>query len=204
MEVKAESKSLIVERDKPDGASWAKKPITVTTTRYQYDGRGIVEPSYRHLFLVPAEGGSARQLTSGDYNHYGSLSWSNDSEELFFSAYRSGDWELASNEADIYSVSVSTNELKQITKQSGEERSPVMSPNGEMIAFYIKERRPLAYTPSRIAVIDLKSKKIKIISKDLDDDADNLIWSDVYSCSKELSEIEKMMNVKLKNLLILV
>ena len=37
MEVKAESKSLIMERDKPDGASWAKKPITVTTTRYQYD-----------------------------------------------------------------------------------------------------------------------------------------------------------------------
>ena len=168
--VKAESKSLIVERDKPDGASWAKKPITVTTTRYQYDGRGIVEPSYRHLFLVPAEGGSARQLTNGDYNHYGSFSWSNDSEELFFSAYRSSDWELVSNEADIYSVSVSTNELKQITKQSGEERSPVMSPNGEMIAFYIKERRPLAYTPSRIAVMDLKSKKIKIISKDLDDE----------------------------------
>ena len=83
MEAKAESKSLIVERDKPDGASWAKKPITVTTTRYQYDGRGIVEPSYRHLFLVPTEGGSARQLTNGDYNHYGSLSWSNDSEELF-------------------------------------------------------------------------------------------------------------------------
>ena len=53
-----------------------------------------------------------------------------------------------------------------------------MSPNGEMIAFYIKERRPLAYTPSRIAVMDLKSKKIKIISKDLDDDADNLIWSE--------------------------
>ena len=51
----------------------------------------------------------------------GSLSWSNDSEELFFSAYRSGDWELVSNEADIYSVSVSTNELKQIIKQSGEK-----------------------------------------------------------------------------------
>ena len=42
MRVKAESKSFVDERDKPDGASWAKKPIIVTTTRYQYDGRGIV------------------------------------------------------------------------------------------------------------------------------------------------------------------
>ena len=47
-----------------------------------------------------------------------------------------------------------------------------------MIAFYIKERRPLAYTPSRIAVMDLQSREIKIISKDLDDDADNLFWSE--------------------------
>ena len=178
MRVKAESKSLIEERDKPDGASWAKKPITVTTTRYQYDGRGIVEPSYRHIFVVPAEGGSARQLTTGDFNHYGSVSWSKDSKDIFFSAYRSDDWELVSNEADIYSVSVSNNELKQITKQSGEERSPAISPNGEMIAFYVKERRPLAYTPSRIAVMDLQSREIKIISKDLDDDADNLFWSE--------------------------
>ena len=145
MRVKNESQSLIKERDKPDGASWAKKPITVTTTRYQYDGRGIVEPSYRHIFVVPAEGGSARQLTDGDFNHYGSLSWSNDSKNIFFSAYRANDWELVSGEADIYSVSISNSELIQITKQSGEERSPAISPNGEMIAFYVKERLSLIH-----------------------------------------------------------
>ena len=178
MRVKAETISLTKERDKPDGASWAKKPITVTNTRYQYDGRGIVEPSYRHIFVVPAEGGSARQLTDGDFNHYGSLSWSNDSKNIFFSAHRSNDWELISGEADIYSVSISNSELIQITKQSGEERSPAISPNGEMIAFYVKERRPLAYTPSRIAVMKLKTGEIEIISKNLDDDADALFWSE--------------------------
>ena len=178
MRVKAETISLTKERDKPDGASWAKKPITVTNTRYQYDGRGIVEPSYRHIFVVPAEGGSARQLTDGDFNHYGLLSWSNDSKNIFFSAHRSNDWELISGEADIYSVSISNSELIQITKQSGEERSPAISPNGEMIAFYVKERRPLAYTPSRIAVMKLKTGEIEIISKDLDDDADALFWSE--------------------------
>ena len=178
MRVKAETISLTKERDKPDGASWAKKPITVTNTRYQYDGRGIVEPSYRHIFVVPAEGGSARQLTDGDFNHYGSLSWSNDSKNIFFSAHRSNDWELISGEADIYSVSISNSELIQITKQSGEERSPAISPNGEMIAFYVKERRPLASTPSRIAVMKLKTGEIEIISKNLDDDADALFWSE--------------------------
>ena len=178
MRVKAETISLTKERDKPVGALWAKKPTIVTNTRYQYDGRGIVEPSYRHIFVVPAEGGSARQLTDGDFNHYGSLSWSNDSKNIFFSAYRSNDWELISGEADLYSVSISNGELIQITKQSGEERSPAISPNGEMIAFYVKERRPLAYTPSRLAVMKLKTGEIEIISKDLDDDADALFWSE--------------------------
>jgi acylaminoacyl-peptidase len=177
MNVKGEGVSFVEQRDKPKGATWAKKPITVTTTRYQYDGRGIVEPSYRHIFIVPSEGGSVRQLTQGDFNHYGSLAWSLDSEEIFFSAHRSADWELISGETNIHKVKVSTKKLTQITSSAGEERSPAISPDGKMLAFYIKERRPLAYTPSRIAVMNLNSGQIQIISEDLDDDADSLYWS---------------------------
>ncbi len=55
MNVKAPSETIAETRTKPEGASWAKGPITVTTTQYQYDGQGIVEPSYRHVFVVPAE-----------------------------------------------------------------------------------------------------------------------------------------------------
>ena len=177
MNVKAESESIAEEREKPDGASWAKKPITVTTTQYQYDGRGIVEPSYRHIFIVPSEGGSARQLTEGNFNHYGSLSWSPDSQNIFFSAHRSNNWELVSDEADIYKLNIASRTLKQITNQSGEESSPMISPNGKMIAFNLKERRPLAYTPKRIAVMNVNGKNIRILTNDLDGDAENIIWS---------------------------
>lgn len=177
MNVKGKSTSLVKSRTKPDGASWAKKPITVTTTRYQYDGRGIVEPSYRHVFVVPADGGTARQLTNGNFNHYGSLAWSADSKDIFFSAHRSDDWELISGESNLYKITISNNKLEQITSMPGEERSPSISPNGEVIAFYVKERRPLAYTPSRIAVMNLESGNMQIISNDLDDDSDNLFWS---------------------------
>ena len=177
MNVKGKSTSIVKSRTKPDGASWAKKPITVTTTRYQYDGRGIVEPSYRHVFVVPADGGTARQLTNGNFNHYGSLAWSADSKDIFFSAHRSDDWELISGESNLYKITVSNKKLEQITSMPGEERSPSISPNGEVIAFYVKERRPLAYTPSRIAVMNLQSGNMQIISNDLDDDSDNLFWS---------------------------
>ena len=177
MSVKAPTETIVKPRPKPKGAKWADKPITVSTTRYQYDGRGIVAPAYRHIFIVPSEGGSARQLTSGNFNHGGSLSWSPDSAQIFFSAYRQDDWELVSDEADIYAVDIATHALTQITSEPGAERSPRVSPNGRMLAFTHEERRPLAFTPDRIAVSNLDGSDMRILSNDLDGDASGLIWS---------------------------
>ena len=177
MSVKAPTETIVKPRPKPKGAKWADKPITVSTTRYQYDGRGIVAPAYRHIFIVPSEGGSARQLTSGNFNHGGSLSWSPDSAQIFFSAYRQDDWELVSDEADIYAVDITTHALTQITSEPGAERSPRVSPNGRMLAFTHEERRPLAFTPDRIAVTNLDGSDMRILSNDLDGDASGLIWS---------------------------
>ena len=178
MNVKSESESIAEPRDKPLGAKWAKEPITVTSTRYQWDGQGIMEPAYRHVFIVPSDGGSARQLTFGEFNHYGSLAWAPDSQKIFFSAHRSENWELVSDEADIYSVDIITKDLKQISDEVGAERSPSISPNGKMIAYSFEKRRPLAYTPNQVAIMDINGKNKRIISKDLDGDADNLQWSD--------------------------
>ena len=177
MNVKAVPETIAEPRAKPEGANWAEKPITVTTTQYQYDGQGIVEPAYRHVFIIPADGGSARQLTQGNFNHYGSLAWSLNSDHIFFSAYRSDDWELVSGEADIYSVSINTNKIKQITNQSGAERSPMISPNGQLIAFTKKERRPLAYSPDRVGIMSLDGKNMRLLSEDLDGDANNIQWA---------------------------
>ena len=177
MSVKAPTESIVKARPKPKGAKWADKPITVSTTRYQYDGRGIVAPTYRHIFVVPSEGGSARQITSGDFNHGGPLSWSPDSARIFFSAYRQDDWELVSDEADIFAVDIATRALTQITNEPGAERGPRVSPNGRMLAFTHEERRPLAFTPDRIAVANLDGSDIRILSNDLDGDASGLVWS---------------------------
>ena len=178
MDVKSESESIAEPRDKPVGAKWAKEPITVTSTRYQWDGQGIMEPAYRHVFIIPSDGGSAKQLTFGEFNHFGSLAWAPDSQKIFFSAHRSENWELVSDEADIYSVDIITKDLKQITDEVGAERSPSISPNGKMIAYSFEERRPLAYSPNQVAIMDINGNNKRIISKNLDGDADNLQWSD--------------------------
>ena len=176
MSVKKSTPPIAKRRKAPEGAVWAKPPVTVTTTRYQYDGRGIVDPAYRHVFVIPADGGVARQLTSGDFNHYGRLSWSADSTSIFFSADRSDDWELRSDEADIYSVSLGSGALTQITDLPGAERSPAVSPNGKLLAISYEESRPLAFTPDRIATVDLSTKDVRILTEAVDGDAANILW----------------------------
>ena len=63
----------------PKGAEWAKPARVFNQVRYRADGRGYLEPGFTHIFVVPAEGGAPRQLTSGNYNHSGRLSWTADS-----------------------------------------------------------------------------------------------------------------------------
>ena len=43
---------------KPKGAKWSKPVKYVTKAKYQADGRGILTPSYKHIFVVPSEGGT--------------------------------------------------------------------------------------------------------------------------------------------------
>ncbi|MDG1655019.1 MAG: S9 family peptidase, partial [Luminiphilus sp.] len=178
MEVKKKTKPIAKRRTAPEGARWAKAPVTVTTTRYQYDGRGIVDPAHRHVFVIPAEGGVARQLTEGDFNHFGKLAWTPNSTEIFFSADRSEDWELRSDEADIYAVALANGRLRQISDSPGAERNPVIAPSGKILAFSYEERRPLAFTPNRIALLNLQTKDMTILTDNLDGDANNILWAE--------------------------
>lgn len=74
MSVKADEKPFTVRMPtKPEGATWSPSFQYITKARYQADGRGVLEPAYTHIFVVPAHGGSARQLSSGPYHHRGAL-----------------------------------------------------------------------------------------------------------------------------------
>ena len=72
----------------PKGAKWAPKPRITDRLNHEADGRGYIPTGYSHLFVMPADGGAVRQVTSGDFQHRGSISWSPDNQNLYFSANR--------------------------------------------------------------------------------------------------------------------
>jgi Tol biopolymer transport system component len=72
MAVPAEHKPLKVDLpDAPKGAKWADPPKLIDRMVFRVDGEGYLPNTYSQLFVVSADGGSARQLTHGDFDHRG-------------------------------------------------------------------------------------------------------------------------------------
>jgi len=57
-------RSIVKLPPAPPGAKWAKPAIVIDKSFYRFDGMGYtVGMGYMHLFVIPAEGGTPRQLS---------------------------------------------------------------------------------------------------------------------------------------------
>ena len=142
---------------KPKGAKWADPATVVDAVRYQFDGRGIVEPNFSHVFVLPAEGGTPVKLTDGDFQHGGPLVWQATGESLLFSANRDKDWALQTFESDLFEVNVATGALTAVTESPGREFAPVLSPDGAQLLFLREANHRATYRPTELWLQDLDS-----------------------------------------------
>ncbi|MEM9014021.1 MAG: S9 family peptidase [Pseudomonadota bacterium] len=178
MFVPGKAESLASLPDKPDGAKWAEPAKVIDDVTYRADGAGFTEDGFTHVFVVPAEGGTPRQLTSGDYDHDSSLAWSSDSETIYFAANRNDDWNLDLNESEIWSVSRADGEMTALTDRDGPDFAPHISPDGRQIAFLGYDDKRLGYHTTQVHVMNLDSGDRAALAEDLDRSIDDLAWAD--------------------------
>lgn len=176
MSVPKKAKKLVKSRKKPKGAKWAKPPVVIDRARYRTNGSGFLDLAYNHVFVIPAEGGTARQLTSGDFNHGGDLSFTPDGAEILFSANRNEDWELQSREADIFAVGVADGNLRQLTDAPGVEDDPKVSPDGKRVVFLRTEAIRDPFVPTNVFAMDLNGKGMRNLTQGLDRRAGSIAW----------------------------
>lgn len=162
---------------KPEGANWSPEFKYITKARYQADGKGVLDPAYTHIFVVPTDGGTARQLTSGNYHHGGNLSFSADAQKIYFSANRSDEWEYEPVEADIFTVDMAGN-IEQITDFPGNESSPVVSPDGEHVAYSRRDDKKVMYRNSYLYVMNADGTEHTNLTADIDNTVSNFYWKD--------------------------
>ncbi|WP_240732858.1 S9 family peptidase [Halioglobus maricola] len=161
----------------PKGAEWAPPPTVVDKPVFRSDGVGELRPGFTHVFLVSTEGGSVRQLTSGDYNFGSSLSWSKDSQALFLSTNLAEDWRYQPRESDIYRLDIASGELTSLTDRSGPDGSARVSPDGRALAYLGYDDTGLAADHNRLYVMDLASGESRQLLDDLDRGINAVRWS---------------------------
>jgi dipeptidyl aminopeptidase/acylaminoacyl peptidase len=162
---------------RPEGAQWAEPLQQVTSLQYRADGEGFIRPGFRHLFVVPADGGAPRQLTFGDFHHDGPIDWSADGRSVYLSANRTAGWERDAAESEIHAVNVATAAVTPLSSRDGPDVSPVVSPDGRRIAYLGYDEREYAYTQSRLYVMDSDGSNRRVLTGSLDRDVNSPVWS---------------------------
>ena len=176
MFVPDEPSSLAAPPAKPEGAKWAPPVTVIESVQYRGDGAGYLEPGNTQLFLLSADGGTPRQLTSGAYNHGGRLAWTPDGESIIFAANRQEDWIYDPVEAELWSIQVATGELTQLTDRDGPDAAPTISPDGSKIAYLGFDDEKLGYHSRQVYIMDRQSGRIDVLARGLDREVEDVQW----------------------------
>ena len=176
MLVSEKEPELVKPPKKPEGAEWAEAPRVITRVRHEADGQGYLEPGYHQLFVLPAEGGTPRQVTSGSFHHRGAPAWTPDGEALIFSANRSPDWEYEFIDSEVYSLTLEDGEIRALTDRDGPDRDPAVSPDGEWIAYLGYDDRVQTYQVTGLYVMRIDGSEKRLVTKDLDRSVSAPVW----------------------------
>ena len=169
--------SIIKMPAKPEGAKWNEPPVYIDEINYRSDGRGYLKSGNMQLFILSTDGGTPRQLTFSEFDH-GAPVWSSDDRSLVFSANFKKDEDLEPLNSEIYRISVSDGEITQLTDRYGPDINPVVSPDGEKIAYLGFDDKLQGYQLTRLYTMNSDGTGVKVISDNLDRSVENIQWAE--------------------------
>ncbi|HKG91254.1 MAG TPA: S9 family peptidase [Gemmatimonadaceae bacterium] len=160
----------------PKGAKWVEPPRVVQKVEYRRDRQGYVDDGFRHIFVVPADGGTPRQVTSGDWDH-GAPEWTPDGARIVFSALRVEDADYSWRESEIYSADVASGAIAQLTHRKGPDQDPAMSPDGKLIAYTGFDSTDATWVDSRLYVMNADGSAPRALTEKLDRSPQGIMWA---------------------------
>jgi dipeptidyl aminopeptidase/acylaminoacyl peptidase len=170
----------------PKGAKWTPTPRIVQSVHFRQDRRGYTDPGFRHLFLVPADGGTPRQITKGDWNLGarfdgldGAVAWDfmPDGKTIIADGWADSTGDMNYRNSNLYSVDVGTGAMKRLNAADGLWSSPVVSPDGKRIAYSGYTQVKDSYHTSELYVMNADGSGAKKVSGDLDRDVGDITWA---------------------------
>lgn len=170
----------------PAGAKWTPAPRYVTALHYRADRQGFTERGYTHLYVVSADGGTPRQLTHGDWNvgaRFDALpggagwDWLPDGKSIVFDGLMDADWDMRYRDSDINIVDVATGQTRKLTNERGTWVSPVVSPDGQWIAFsgYVAVKQ--TYRVQDLYAMKTDGSQMRKLTGEWDRQPNTVVWA---------------------------
>jgi acylaminoacyl-peptidase len=168
---------LVTMPPQPEGAVWAEPPRVIRRVQYRADGKGgFLEEGYTQLFVLPADGGTPRQVSHGPYN-VASATWTPDSRSLIFTSNRREDWEYDPLNSEVYELSLADGSVRALTDRQGPDQDPTASPDGRRIAYLGFDDRYQGYQVTSLYVMNRDGSGKRGLAESLDRDVANIHWS---------------------------
>ncbi len=169
----------------PQGAHWTPPPKYENSLHYRQDRVGFTKPGFLHLFVVSADGGTAREITKGDWSvgarfdgQVGAVGWDwmPDGKTIVVAAIDDPNPDLVYRNSSILSIDVATGAKKRLTSQAGSWDDPVVSPDGRRIAFSGYPSMKATYQASEIYLMNADGSGSQKITT-LDRDPGGILWA---------------------------
>jgi dipeptidyl aminopeptidase/acylaminoacyl peptidase len=175
--VPAKSEPLAKLPPKPEGAQWAPAAKLIEDVGYRADGRGYLEAGYSHVFVLPAEGGTPRQLSTGKVHHRGTPVWTADGKALLIAANYAEGADLDPIETELYRIELETGKAAPLTQRKGPDMHPALSPDGRRVAYLGFDDVRRGYQQTGLYVLDLERGSSQRLAQDFDHAIESPAWS---------------------------
>lgn len=151
-----------------------------------------------HLFVVPVDGGVAKDLTPGDHDvppfslgGQDPYTISPDGKEVAFTS----NWDkvgATSTNNDIFVVPITGGEQKKLSNSPGGDSTPLYSPDGKWLAWRMQKRAGYESDRFRLVVYDRSTGTIRNLTENFDQWVETIAWtpdsSAIYFSSENKGE----------------
>lgn len=186
-----------------EGAKVTPAPRITDRLHYRADRAGYLDPGVQQLFVVAADGGTARAVTPVTLRLGAQFDgiptgvtwgWMPDGRSVVVEGYQ-GDNDLNYRDSHIFSLDVVTGAVRQLTQERGTWTSPQVSPDGRRIAFTGYAHTRQTYRVADLYLMNADGSGITLLSGTFDREPAQMAWAADNSGVYFTAENEGSMNL---------